>query len=393
MLLSKERCFRCRSEMAVRKCPRYKDKLIGWKCCMNLRIDLHCPSSCPYAAQFDESHTSPFPAFRSDSNTEFVQTTKKFLDFWCYKSLPELDGLSPAEFTRQDSEKMLKWLEQYKYPANFPLSYLMQKLNIPYEEIAEPESPETVTFAFFDAVITQEWEKLRSFTINDVDFDQFAERYTAILSSIPELKKTKSYSILYAGAADDGISAMVVLELNNKIIWAVLLTSATGRWKIRQNFNGGPHLFYEQNQLFQNLADALANGRAEEAWNLLTSNMPKFPDCADLYYYRALYWQLAKQYNKAKEDFWNALALDNHFFAAGFALSTLYLHNSELEQARDLLNFLHQEKPDELNAWNNLAACEAGLGNLELAKNMWQEILQIAPNYEPAKKNLEKYSN
>jgi hypothetical protein len=66
-------------------------------------------------------------------------------------------------------------------------------------------------------------EKLRSYTINDVEFDQFAERYTTILSSIPELKKTKSYSILYAGAADDGISAMVVLELNNKIIWAVHL--------------------------------------------------------------------------------------------------------------------------------------------------------------------------
>ena len=107
-----------------------------------------------------------------------MQTTQKFLDYWCYKSLPELDGISPAEFARQDSDKMLKWLQQYKYPANFPLSYLMQKLNIPHEEIEEPESPETVTFAFFDAVIMQEWEKLRSFTVNDVYFDQFAELYT-----------------------------------------------------------------------------------------------------------------------------------------------------------------------------------------------------------------------
>ena len=54
--------------------------------------------------------------------------------------------------------------------------------------------------------------------VNDVDFDQFAELYTGIISAVPELKKTKSYSILHAGAADDGISAMVVLELNNKII-------------------------------------------------------------------------------------------------------------------------------------------------------------------------------
>jgi tetratricopeptide (TPR) repeat protein len=179
--------------------------------------------------------------------------------------------------------------------------------------------------------------------------------------------------------------------LGGKLIWAVLLTSAEGRWKVRQNLNGGPHLYYGQNKLFHKLAEHLAQGEAEAAWDLIRKNLPLYPDCADLYYYRSLYWQLARQFDKAKEDLRNSLALDNHFFAAGFALSALYLNDRELEQAKELLSWLAADRPDDLNVRNNLAACEAGLGNIPAAQAIWRELLKIAPNYEPALKNLERY--
>ena len=389
MLLNRERCFKCRAERSVRKCPRNQDKLIGWKCCLELRIDLRCPSECPYSAVKDEN--SPFPAFRADSNTEFTRTAKRHIDLWIYQPQEGLDGLSPADYAAKDSAGMLAWLGGFQFPANFPMTYLLQKLQLPHDEYEEPETPETVAFGFFDAVITQDWHKLRAFTINDREDRDLAERYTRLVSEIPELKKVNRYEILHAGAADDGVSAMVVLDLGGKLIWAVLLTSAEGRWKVRQNLNGGPHLYYGQNKLFHKLAEHLAQGEAEAAWDLIRKNLPLYPDCADLYYYRALYWQLARQFDKAKEDLRNSLALDNHFFAAGFALSALYLNDRELEQAKELLSWLAADRPDDLNVRNNLAACEAGLGNISAAQAIWRELLKIAPNYEPALKNLERY--
>jgi tetratricopeptide (TPR) repeat protein len=373
----------------VRKCPRNRDKLIGWKCCLELRIDLRCPSECPYSAVKDEN--SPFPAFRADSNTEFTRTAKRHIDLWIYQPQEGLDGLSPADYAAKDSAGMLAWLGGFQFPANFPMTYLLQKLQLPHDEYEEPETPEMVAFGFFDAVITQDWQKLRAFTINDREDRDLAERYTRLVSEIPELKKVNRYEILHAGAADDGVSAMVVLDLGGKLIWAVLLTSAEGRWKVRQNLNGGPHLYYGQNKLFHKLAEHLAQGEAEAAWDLIRKNLPLYPDCADLYYYRALYWQLARQFDKAKEDLRNSLALDNHFFAAGFALSALYLNDRELEQAKELLSWLAADRPDDLNVRNNLAACEAGLGNIPAAQAIWRELLKIAPNYEPALKNLERY--
>lgn len=389
MLLNRERCFKCRAERSVRKCPRNQDKLIGWKCCLELRIDLRCPSECPYSAVKDEN--SPFPAFRADSNTEFTRTAKRHIDLWIYQPQEGLDGLSPADYAAKDSAGMLAWLGGFQFPANFPMTYLLQKLQLAHDEYEEPETPETVAFGFFDAVITQDWQKLRAFTINDREDRDLVERYTRLVSEIPELKKVNRYEILHAGAADDGVSAMVVLDLGGKLIWAVLLTSAEGRWKVRQNLNGGPHLYYGQNKLFHKLAEHLAQGEAEAAWDLIRKNLPLYPDCADLYYYRALYWQLARQFDKAKEDLRNSLALDNHFFAAGFALSALYLNDRELEQAKELLSWLAADRPDDLNVRNNLAACEAGLGNIPAAQAIWRELLKIAPNYEPALKNLERY--
>ena len=271
------------------------------------------------------------------------------------------------------------------------MDYLLQRLEIPHEEMPEVETPETVAFAFMDKVIALDWDNLRELTINDLNMSELVSRYPRILSAVPELNKVKQYDILHAGAADDGVSAMVVLVVNQKSLWTLLLSSASGRWRIKQNILGSPQLFYAQNKLFQLLVDALSNGKDQEAWDLLSHNLPLYPDCADLYYYRALYWQIAKQMDKSRDDLLNALALDNHYFEAGFTLSAMYLSQRELLPAKEILNLLLQDRPEDVNVRNNLAACEAGLGNIPVAVSIWKDILVKAPDYEPARKNLERY--
>lgn len=391
MLLSKDRCNKCRSERGVRNCPRLHKKTIGWNCCNDLRVDLCCPSQCPYAAQPDSARISPIPAFRADSNTEFIQAAKRFIDLWCYQPLPELDDASPHAYAQNDPAKALSWLSQYQYPANFPIAYLMRKLGIEHSPAPEPETPETVAMAWMEAVIAREWNSLRSFTANAVELFDWSSRYERLLASVRSLVKARSFSLLHAGSADDGVSAIVALELNRNKLWTVLLSSASGHWKIRQNLDGAPDLYYAQNALFRKLADALANGRDSEVWDLLQTNLPLYPDCADLYYYRSFYWQLTKQTGKVIEDLQSALALDNHYFAAGYALATIYLNEKDLNSACQLLTHLNSIRPDDLNVRNNLAACYAGMGDTARAVAIWQEILKTAPTYELARKNLERY--
>jgi len=115
-----------------------------------------------------------------------------------------------------------------------------------------------------------------------------------------------------------------------------------------------------------------------------------YPDSPDLYYYRALYWQLVKQREQAAVDFFNAIALDNSWTEPYLHLSAHYFVKGDYEQAKIWLEELKILQPDDPNVLNNLAAAYAGNGETEKAKELWQEIVQKYPAFEYARKNLEK---
>lgn len=190
MLLKKEPCKKCRSERAVRPCPRLRGKNIGWMCCNSLRVDQNCPD-CPYAVKSNIDSDSPFPAFRADSNTEYVQAVKRFIDLWCFLPNPQLDGDTPASQATLSSSKMLSWLGKFQYPANFPIDYLMDKLNLKHDGQGEPQTPESVVSSWMEAVIAHDWNQLRQYTANALDKSELAAGYEAIISQIPGLRKAK----------------------------------------------------------------------------------------------------------------------------------------------------------------------------------------------------------
>ncbi|MDZ4182665.1 MAG: hypothetical protein U1B83_07310 [Candidatus Cloacimonadaceae bacterium] len=389
-LLKKDRCPRCKDERAVRQCPRFR-KPVGWECCNALRHDLKCPDECDFKPRFDSEKPSPFPAFRADSNTEFRHALKYFIDFWINKPIAKLDERSPIQCATEDKDKLLAWLTSFQVPANFPMGYLMEKLGIPSEGGDDFNDPESVAASFMDEVISLEWNKLRALSVNDLSMDDLATRYEDILSAVPDLKKLKQHRVIQGGVADDGVTAMVFLELNRKQDWTLILSSASGAWKVRQNLAGNPSLFYKQNHTYKTIAEALAEGKDDLAWELLISSLKLYPDSSDLYYYRALYWQLVKQPDKAKVDFFTSIALDNGFYMPIFTLGAIYLSEKNPGEALPWFEILHQRHPEDINVSNNLAASLAGIGDTEPAIGLWKEILSIDPNYELAKKNLERY--
>ena len=273
---------------------------------------------------------------------------------------------------------------QSKVVDDYALAYL------PIAPAEKKEDPEDCVEKWMKTLIQLKWNELRQYSINQSSMEDLAERYTELIQAIPQLGKISTYSILYSGLGEDGISALVYMELNHKIDWTLVLSNITGSWKIRQNIAGSPQAYFKQNQIYTAIAEALGKADDAKVWELINSSLKIYPDSPDLYYYRALYWQLVKQREQAAVDFFNAIALDNSWTEPYLHLSAHYFVKGEYEQAKIWLEELKILQPDDPNVLNNLAAAYAGNGETEKAKELWQEIVQKYPAFEYARKNLEK---
>lgn len=384
-LFKSNRCQICYSERQVRECPRKKKK-IGWACCNEIRCDCSCPSVCPYASKISDADF--FPSFKADSRTESEQVSKLHIDLWIARPHPALDMQSPKALATSDPQKALAWLSGFQYPHSFPLAYLMDKLGLKHEAYPVEADPEQIAEYYLNSLIKLDYSSLRQWTINQSALPDLAERYAEIISEVPALAKIGGFSILHSGLGEDGSTALVFVELNHKKDWTFVLTNRNGRWQLRQNLAGSPQLYYGQNQIYNGIAEALGKAKDAEAWEGLENAFRNYPDSADLYYYRALYWQLVKQPDKATVDFFNAVALDNAWPEPYFHLGAIYMAKKDYEQAILWLKELAGLAPDNPNALNNLAAAYAASGNTGMAKEMWQEIETRFPGFSLATQNL-----
>jgi hypothetical protein len=391
-IFKSNRCEICYTERIVRECPRKKKK-ICWHCCNELRCDTKCPEACSYSGK--ENEQGIFPTFKADSLTESTDVLKRYIDLWVGRENPHLSAKSPISVAEANQADIVSWLTGFQYPSHFPLGYLMQKLGIETSDNNEEQVShhETCIHAFMQAVVRLAWDELRSFSVNQLPKDDLAVRYKEIMQSIPLLKKVSTYSIIHSGIGEDGVSALVYLELNHKQDWTILLSNAGGKWKIRQNILGSPKEYFAQNQIYSNIAEALGKADDAKVWELIQSNLKNYPDSPDLYYYRALYWQLSKDNDKAAVDFFNAISLDNTWIEPYFHLGALYLGKSDYQNAAYWFGELNSLHPDDPNAMNNLAACYAGDGRISEAKALWEKLLALYPTFDVAKKNLDKLNN
>ncbi|MGI6197835.1 MAG: tetratricopeptide repeat protein [Candidatus Cloacimonadaceae bacterium] len=383
-----DRCRICRSERALRTCARRR-KDIGWRCCNEMRVDKRCPSECAYALKEDEN--SPLPAFKADSVTEFNHAIKLYLDLWVSQPQASLDGKTPLAVAAEDSKRLLEWLAGYQYPLHFPMNYLLGKLGL--EKYPEPEvkDPESIAADYLNCVIAMEWDKLRQFTINQDAEEDLAQRYKEIIRDIPMLKRANHHNIIHAGIADDGVTAMVYLELNRRYDWTLIFGKQGDVWRLRHQINGSPKLFYELNKRHGQIAQLLSEGKDAQAWEALQEGLKLYPDSADLYYYLGIYWQIVKQLDKAKIAFFDSIALDNDFYAPTFSLGSINLAQEDLDEAMYWFEKLYEKNKEDPLVLNNLGAAYAGKGQIEEAKKLWKKALQIDPNLEPAKRNMERH--
>jgi tetratricopeptide (TPR) repeat protein len=322
-----------------------------------------------------------------------VDVLKLFIDLWIGRTNALLDNLSPHQYAKENPQKLLSWLSGYQYPLHFPMGYLVEKLGLPRTVKDEFTDPEACVEGYMNALITLDWDSVRKHSVNQADNEDMALRYKELMQAIPILGKISTYSLIHSGLGEGGSSAIVYLEINHKVDWTLLLSNATGEWKIRQNIAGNPQAYFLQNKIYTQIAEAL--GKADDAavWDLISNNLKIYPDSPDLYYYRGIYWQLVKQNDSAAVDFFNAVALDNSWPEPYFHLGALSLDKSDFSGAKQWFQELTLLLPDNPNAMNNLAACYAGMGDKEKAKSIWIQLTEQFPGFEVAQRNLDKLNS
>lgn len=384
----KDRCKKCHTERALRLCPRI-NKGLCWHCCNELRIDLKCPETCPYTPKLEAG--SPFPAFKADNNHEAVHAAKAYIDVFIGKKSDIFADKSPRELAAEDKKAALAILSEFQYPGNFPVDYLMQRLDLPYQKDVEMQSAEDVAGEYLDRIIALEYEKLQELTQNTSELADLNGLYTSLIQSNPFLKKLRQYSYIHTGLSEDGSQAIVFVEINHRDEYTLILRNEDGKWYLRQSLNGNPALYFKQNELYQVIAQLLANGEDGKALSEISQALRSYPDSADLYYYKALYWLLMKKPDKAKQEFLSSIALDNSFGPPYMHLGLMNLNDKNYPEAQKWFAALVQLEGDNPDAINNLAIAYLAGGDKEKALSMWREILSSFPTHEMARKNLELY--
>lgn len=393
--LKKERCKVCREERSVRYCLR-RNKEIGWQCCNSYRADGKCPPECAYTPHKADS-TSPLPALKSDSRAEFLDFLQHYLQLWIHNKLPALDHNSPLQLaqTPEGREHLKEWLTGFSYPDSGVLDILNARLDLdlPLPQNL-PLNPEVTSTLYLDAVIAQDWSQVLAFhNIAAEASDEILASLRSDLSSHPLLRKVKRHRIINAGFTQDHQQAFVFCELNGSSNWTLIFVSAQEQWKLYQSISGTLQDYYAQKDLFRNLALKLNAKDETAAWTLLQQAVATYPLCPDVFYYQGLYDLITSHPETAYTSFGKALALDPDWTEPLYNLALLDLNNKDFTSSLQKWQQLKTVNPRDVNVLNNIGVCYLGLNQPEQAKASWLQALEIDPQAELVKQNLERLDN
>jgi tetratricopeptide (TPR) repeat protein len=125
------------------------------------------------------------------------------------------------------------------------------------------------------------------------------------------------------------------------------------------------------------------NLRFDRAYPCLTRWIEEAPDEADAYYWRGSILERMNNFDKAIEDYREAVLLDPNHVWARLKLAELYLDKSNPEAAAPHLELLHEQHPDHPHAMARLGQCRYLQGRLKEARGLLEAAVELLPN-DPA---------
>ncbi|MDY6914834.1 MAG: tetratricopeptide repeat protein [Candidatus Cloacimonadota bacterium] len=389
--IKSNRCQKCKQLRGNRFCLRI-GKDICWKCCNEMRVDQKCPEACKYAL-----HKVSELQFKTntDSQYEYDDLLKKEIDHWIRNPQKVFEGKIPLKMS--EKEKGRKQLEDFfaKYSAlkYIPVNYLFKRLNL-YN--VKPESkeiyPELVAFEFMDKIVEQDWEATIDFLYNKKQYknQELKNNYIKRNEKNKFLRKIDYYELISAAYSKDRKQALVHLEGAGKYDITIVMKRIKNEWLVGSKIFGKPEIYNSESEALQQIAILLSKNQTGNAYELLKKYSSIYIDSADLQYYWGLYYTFERRNKQALEHFFNAIEIDPEFIEAKYNYAYMLQTEKKFEKAKKIYKEIIKKNPKEKKSLNNLAWLYIEEGRKDDAKNLLERCLKIDPEFELAKKNLER---
>ncbi len=386
-----ERCKICKARRGHRFCLRLANN-ICWQDCNKLRVDLKCPEECGYTLQQQDSFQIKTKA---DSQMEYIDLLKNQIDKWVSTPQKVFNDQIPLQMieTENGKKKIISFLNQFKAHPLVPLSYLKEKLSLDNLKVfSHDKSYEDIAVEFLTKIVLHEWENSTNFLLNSrlYENEEYLTNYIQRLSNNKILSKMTEFDLISSASTKQSDQALVHFEINRKYDLTLNLKKIDKGWKIVSKIFGKPELYNSEKEAIQQVAVLLSKNQLGNVYELLKKYSDIYADSADFQYYWGLYYSFSKNNKKAEKHLFSAVEIDPDFTEAKGLYATILLQNNQSEKAKSLYLEIIKQNPKELKSMNNLASIYIEEGDKDKARELLERCLKIDPNFEYAKKNLEK---
>lgn len=391
-LFRPKRCKICKDRRGYRFCVR-TGKDVCWHCCNEKRIDLKCPETCKYNLSKEAEFKYKTNA---DSRTEYTDLIKNIIDFWLSNPQDLFDGKIPLDMLENEQErtKLYDYFRKIKFPALFPTAYLQKRLKLEdeFKQADEVTSPEQTAKQFLDTIIEQDWLNSTKFLIKNsqYQFNDYFVNYKKRMVNNKLINKMTEYDLISSALSKDKKKALVFFEINYKYDLTLNLEYENKKWQITQKVHGKPELVNGENNAKKQVAQLISKQDLGNCYKLLKKYAKIFIDSADFYYYWALYYLLSKDKKSARHNLFSAIEIDPDFIEAKYNYAFLLHTENNIELAIKYYQEILAAGIEDAKTLNNLATIYIDKGRTKEAKELLERCLAVKPDFEMAKKNLER---
>ncbi len=370
---------------------------ICWHCCNEKRVDMSCSDSCHYAMKQIKRKTEQIFQYQTnaDSGYEFMDLVEQEMKYWSRKPQEVFGGKIPLKMSvsKEGREEIEKLFNALPLSNRTPLIYLKEILELENLKVDPPkESVEEFAMKFLDKIIEQDWEGTISYLYDNKRYEdrKFRENYLNRLKSNKIIQKMTTYDLISSAQTKDRKQFLVHFEINRKYDLTLHLLFENGKWKIHKKIMGKLEIYNGEKEAYEQVAVLLSKNELGNAYELLQKYSQIYLDSADFKYYWGLYYSFLKNNEKAKNFFFDALELDPEFTEAKYNYALMLHAEKKIEETKKQYHEILEHDPEEPKTLNNLASILIDEKNFEEAKKLLEKCLKVAPEFEIAKKNLER---
>ena len=365
---------------------------ICWEDCNILRVDEKCPKECEYHLQGSEIMQLKA---KTDSQMEYIDLLKKQMALWITKPQKIFNDQIPITMaeSKEGKKKIEQFLNQFKINPIVPLNYLKERLSLDDLKVdSTPKTYEDHAVEFMQLLYTNEWEKVTSIMSN-YDYwksHDLVDKFINRIASNKVVKKINSFDLISSALTKEKDQALVYFDINNKYDFTINLRLINNIWKIRSLIIGKPELFNSESEAIQQVAILLSKNDTTKAHELLSKYSNIYITSSDFEYYWGLYYTFSKNQKKAEHHFLQAMILDPTFVEAKYNYAFIQHSNRKQEIAKKLYYEILEEAPNEPKTLNNLASILIDENNYKEAEKLLKKCIKDNPEFKVAQQNLER---